>query len=241
LPDRRTNRRPERSPTRLLAGISLALAAAFYPLPQIGLSPVDNFPVTRTAYAGPAPATYTIKPGDTLWGIARRYGTTVGALKAANGLKGDLIFPGQVLRLPGAAPLPPRPPVSQPSRAGDRVQEILRYAESLLGVPYRWSGNTPTGFDCSGYVRHVFGKFGINLPHSSYAQFTCGTPVAREALRPGDLVFFSTYGPGATHVGIYCGSGRFLHASSAAGSVRWQSLDDAYYKARYIGARRIVP
>jgi len=140
--------------------MSLTLAAVLYPLPQTGFSPVDNLPVMRTACANQAPGVYTIKPGDTLWGIAHRYGTTVAALKAANGLKGDLIFPGQVLRLPGAAPPAARPPVGQPSRAGDRIQEMLRYAESLLGVPYRWAGNTPAGFDCSGYVQHVYGKFG---------------------------------------------------------------------------------
>ncbi|MGQ9498251.1 MAG: C40 family peptidase [Desulfotomaculales bacterium] len=241
MPDKRTKKSHYASCARLLAGMGLTLAAALYPLPQTGFSPADNLPVTRAAYANQTPAVYTVKPGDTLWGISRRYGTTVAALKAVNGLKGDLIFPGQVLRLPGTASPAPRPPVDQPSRAGDRIQEMLRYAESLLGVPYRWAGNTPSGFDCSGYVQHVYGRFGINLPHASYAQFTCGTPAEREALRPGDLVFFSTYGPGATHVGIYYSNGRFLHASSAAGRVCWQSLGDAYYKARYIGARRIIP
>ena len=108
-----------------------------------------------------------------------------------------------------------------------------------LGVPYVFGGTSPYGFDCSGYVQYVFANAGVSLPRTADVQFEVGTPVSTAELVPGDLVFFSTYTYGASHVGIYVGDGNFIHASSSQG-VTISSLSQAYYSSRYIGARRIL-
>lgn len=110
----------------------------------------------------------------------------------------------------------------------------VAYAKKFIGVPYVWGGSSPQGFDCSGLVRYVYGRFGINLPHSSYADFDLGERVSRWALKPGDLVFFS----GVGHVGLYVGNGRFIHAPHSGTSVQISTL--ASYGSSYDGARRVV-
>lgn len=185
-------------------------------------------------------ATYMVKPGDCLWLIAQRYGTTVQALMEANGLKSTIIYPGQVLTIPGGRANRPAP---APSRGGGRieVQRLLDYATSLLGTRYRWAGESPeTGFDCSGFVKHVFGRFGVYLPHSADAQSYYGVPVSRYELKPGDLLFFCTEGYGIDHVGIYLGEGRFIHASSSRGCVRCNSLYESYWSSHFVTARRLI-
>jgi cell wall-associated NlpC family hydrolase len=130
-----------------------------------------------------------------------------------------------------------------PTRAGaaDRATVVtgattIKFARRLIGVPYRYGGTSPrSGFDCSGFVRYVFEHFGIDLPHSSYAQFSLGRKVPRRALKPGDLVFFD----GVGHVGLYIGSGRFIHAPHTGTRVSIDSLG-GWYSARYDGARRLV-
>jgi cell wall-associated NlpC family hydrolase len=110
----------------------------------------------------------------------------------------------------------------------------LRY----LGVPYVWGGTSFGGVDCSGFVWAVFAKNGIYLPRTADAQYESGRHVSTHDLRAGDLVFFQTYALGASHVGIYLGNGKFVHASSSNG-VRVDQLGEDYYSARYLGARRL--
>lgn len=118
---------------------------------------------------------------------------------------------------------------------------IVHIASRFRGVRYRWGGSSRSGFDCSGFTRYVFRqRAGIELPHSASAQFRKGKPISRNELRPGDLVFFQTYRRGASHVGIYIGNGKFIHASSAGGRVRVDSLHEGYYRQRYVGARRLT-
>jgi len=97
---------------------------------------------------------------------------------------------------------------------------------------------SPSGFDCSGFTLYIYRQLGVRLPHSAADQFYLGTPVSRSDLLPGDLVFFETYTQGPSHVGIYVGEGRFIHASSRRG-ISLDSLDSSYYASRYLGARRI--
>jgi len=188
---------------------------------------------------------YTVQAGDNLWSIAERLGVDLGALKRANNVQNDFLEIGQVLIIPepdaAAAPAARTAPNPTPSRSGDRVQTILDYGRTLEGHPYRWGGTAPGGFDCSGFAYHVFGHHGVSLPRTSFNMFGVGTPVSRAELRPGDLVFFTTYRAGASHVGIFYGNNLFLHGSSAGGAVIWTSLDTAYYSARFLGGRRVLP
>ena len=125
---------------------------------------------------------------------------------------------------------------------GSLGAQIVAYAEQYLGVPYVWAGNYPnTGFDCSGFVCYVYKNFGYSLYRTTYDQYDYnGTYVAKEDLRVGDLVFFSSSSYAVGHVGIYIGGGEFIHASSGAGSVVISGLDESYYTRNYVGAKRIV-
>jgi hypothetical protein len=130
-----------------------------------------------------------------------------------------------------------RPRVQRAAAAEPLGLRIAGYARQLLGVPYRWGGDTPgTGFDCSGLVRFVYAHFGVKLPHSTYADFDLGVRVPRRSLRPGDLVFFD----GVGHVGLYIGDGRFIHAPHTGTDVQITSLSAPWYEASYDGARRLI-
>jgi peptidoglycan DL-endopeptidase CwlO len=123
------------------------------------------------------------------------------------------------------------------SRTSQIAVRLTKSAMRFLGVPYVFGGTTSQGFDCSGYVQHVFAMLGIHLPRTADAQYDVGRKVAR--VQPGDLVFFQTYTYGPSHVGIYLGHGRFVHSSSSHG-VEVSELHDAYWSSRYLGAKRIL-
>jgi cell wall-associated NlpC family hydrolase len=127
------------------------------------------------------------------------------------------------------------------SRATNRIEATVGEALTLLGVPYRRGGSSPEqGFDCSGFVRHVFdSSIGLILPHNAKAMAAAGETVDKKALQPGDLVFFNTMRRTFSHVGIYLGEGFFVHAPRSGAKVRVEKLDDGYWRKRYNGARRI--
>jgi cell wall-associated NlpC family hydrolase len=122
-------------------------------------------------------------------------------------------------------------------------QEALLQALLTLGVDYRYGGNSPvTGFDCSGLVAHVYREaWGIRLPHNTKAQSEAGVPVSLAELQAGDLVFYDTQKRPYSHVGIYMGDGKFVHAPKSGARVRVESLRSEYWSSRYNGARRIEP
>jgi cell wall-associated NlpC family hydrolase len=124
------------------------------------------------------------------------------------------------------------PPVSAPGAA------VVRTATSLVGSPYRDGGQDPSGFDCSGFVHYVFAQHGIAAPRDVRRQWQWGVTVRREDIRAGDLLFFSTKGQGPTHVTLAIDGDRFVHAPSARGVVRIESLTSAYWARRFVGARR---
>ena len=119
------------------------------------------------------------------------------------------------------------------------VRRLISSSFQYVGVPYWFGGTTPRGFDCSGFTRYVFSQVGINLPRMADGQYAVGKPVATERLRPGDLVFFETYEPGPSHVGIYIGNSQFISATSSRGVVV-ADLFGYYWGERYIGARRVM-
>jgi cell wall-associated NlpC family hydrolase len=116
---------------------------------------------------------------------------------------------------------------------------ITSTALSLRGAPYRNGGASPKGFDCSGFVQYVFGQHGLALPRQTRAQYSVGKKVAAAQLEPGDLVFFSTVAPGASHVGISLGGDQFVHAPSSRGIVRVEALSTSYWAKRFVGAKRV--
>ena len=124
------------------------------------------------------------------------------------------------------------------SRGSSGSSTIVDRALSLQGTSYVFGGTTQKGFDCSGFTKYVYAGSGISLPRTSFAQFASGAVVGKDNLRSGDLVFFSTYSSGASHVGIYIGGGRFVHASNPSSGVKTSSLSDSFYSSRYLGARR---
>lgn len=130
---------------------------------------------------------------------------------------------------------------SMSSTVVDGTETLIDNAMQLIGVRYRWGGNTPqSGLDCSGFVRYVFNDtFGFLLPRKSAQMSKVGMEVGKEELRPGDLVFFNTMRHAFSHVGIYVGDNKFIHAPSRGKSIRVDDMTKVYWEKRYNGARRM--
>ena len=121
-----------------------------------------------------------------------------------------------------------------------KISNIIKHAKSYLGTRYRFGGTTRKGIDCSAFTKVVFKKNGKHLPRTSSQQASSGKHVAKKNLRKGDLVFFKgTYKRGISHVGIFLGNDKFIHASSGARKVTISKLSKSYYRKHYAGARRI--
>lgn len=130
------------------------------------------------------------------------------------------------------------PTVSRDSSVA-AARRIIQLSMRYLGVPYVFGGVTTNGFDCSGFTRHVYRSVGLELPRAADDQFAVGRPVSISRLQPGDLVFFTTYEPGASHSGIYIGDGKFISATSSRG-IAIDRLNSSYWSQRYVGARRVL-
>lgn len=150
--------------------------------------------------------------------------------------------PGAVaIPAPAPTPAPESPAAPAPANVPATADgyALSGTALSLRGAPYRNGGVDPNGFDCSGFVRYVYQQHGVAMPREVREQFRVGRNVDRGRLEPGDLVFFSTVAPGASHVGIVIGGDQFIHAPSQRGVVRVENLSSQYWSTRYIGAKRV--
>ena len=192
--------------------------------------------------------TYTVQVGDTLYQVAQKNGLSLTRLLQLNPGVGENIKPGQKINVDGnaastklAAPssqkAAPKTTVSSSNRGG----VVVRAAFSQVGSRYIWGASRPGAFDCSGFTMYVMRQMGVNLPHSSRAQYNMGRAVSRSGLLPGDLLFFRGPGGGGVgHVGIYVGNNKMVHASTPSTGVIVSSLSEGYYISHYIGARRVL-
>lgn len=144
-------------------------------------------------------------------------------------------------RAPSPGPDVQRERVGEPGPPSDDSTSaaIVRAAVALIGTPYRYGGNDPRGFDCSGLVFYSFERAGLKVPRTAADQRRAARLVKREALLPGDLVFFRTAKGRADHVGIYTGDGRFIHAPSSGRVVSYAYLDEPYYRTHFVSAGRL--
>ena len=171
------------------------------------------------------------------------------AAKPAQG--GSIAFPGAkpadntAAEAPGKENVPslePRvkkAPESAPFLQRAKVASVIATAKKYIGTPYKFGGTTPKAFDCSGYLQYVFQENGMTLPRTADEQFKLGKSAKTAELEAGDLVFFETYEPGASHCGIYLGGGKFIHASTSKG-VRIDELSGDYWNTHYYGGKHIV-
>ena len=136
---------------------------------------------------------------------------------------------------------PPAPPASWSAAPPARSigNEIALRAISQLGKPYVWGGADLSGFDCSGLVRFIYDQVGIAVPRTAAEQYSAARPIDLKGLEPGDLLFFRTQGQRISHVAIYTGEGRFIHAPRTGQPVEFRMLDDDYYRPRLAGAGRL--
>jgi cell wall-associated NlpC family hydrolase len=135
---------------------------------------------------------------------------------------------------------PDGPEASAPANDVGVASPVISAAKGVLGAPYRWGGNDPAGFDCSGLIYYAHRQAGHNgVPRTTREQYRKSRPVSRQEMRAGDLVFFAIDGLRVTHVGLYAGNGRFIHSPSPGSRVSWASLEDGYWSGRFAGAGRL--
>ncbi len=197
---------------------------------------------------------YTVKKGDSIFKISRKFDIDIDELKDINRLETDCLKPGQKLLLEpeeteelahnketlSEAQIEKEiteDPESEKSGLKDR---LILFAKKFINTPYRFGGTSLFGIDCSGFVQKVYRMIGINLPRSAREQFREGNPINTADLSIGDLVFFRTYAPFPSHVGIYLGDNLFIHASSKEKKVTIDNLTEPFYIKRFIGAKRVI-
>ena len=206
----------------------------------------ENTPTANRDSDGDAlPPTSKTTTGDTWSDIPAENGDVV---MVESDLPAEVLLPEPPAADSETAEVEPLPseevaPAARPKLekvANPRTEALVRSALAYRGTPYRLGANGRGAFDCSSFVKHILSKDGTSLPRTAAEQFQKGTPVGRESLQVGDLVFFkNTYKRGISHVGLYIGNNNFIHASSPRSGVTVSSLDTAYYTRHYAGARHV--
>ena len=209
---------------------------------KVRSGPSTSYPILTTAYTGDK--AYIIGINNQWFKVI--FGAHIGYIRSdyvdltevpyenADSSKSPLFFRGGV-----STGIKPSVEALQESTGSTLASKIIKTAKKYIGVPYKWGGTTPKGFDCSGYVQYVFNKHGIELPRTSREQYYTGYKVSKSNLQPGDLVFFNISGKGVSHVGIYIGDGDYLHSASSKGIVI-ADLFGNYWSSYYLGARRVL-
>ena len=223
-----------------------------------------SFSLTSDMFKSPSSEPYLVhrvKEGETLYRISLMYGVSVEQIKLLNGLEDNIILVGQELKIPSQDLEKPR--LREPKAMFKAEEEPLtkKFGRFTLGkadvqalrekflelsrqyadVKYRFGGEGNGALDCSAFVQRVYSELGVKLPRSSYHQYLVGQEVDKNELIPGDLVFFRTSKRApVTHVGIYIGDNKFVHVSSNRKGFAIDSLDDPYYRARFVGAKRVL-
>jgi LysM repeat protein len=203
-----------------------AKAVATTPPPKTPVEPVKT-------------SDYIVKSGDTLGKISQQYKLTVQKLKDLNGLKSDMIYVGQKLKVSGKSTVVTTPTTTPAPAApvGDFAAAFIDAAKSVMGVPYVWAGSTINGFDCSGFIYYAANKAGYKIGRLSAEGYHSRTFYVDQP-QPGDLVFFeNTYKKGISHLGIYLGNNEFIHADAKKG-VTISNLSNPYYTAHFEGFKR---
>lgn len=148
--------------------------------------------------------------------------------------------PTNELGLPDEKPRPAKPPTTKPGEH-ELGYIAARTAERFVGIPYQWGGNTVVdGLDCSGFTKAVYNLCGVSIPRTSRDQYKAGNPVSKDELQDGDLVFFGASETSITHVGIYVGNGKFVHAPKRGEDIQTASVNESYFERRFVGARRYI-
>lgn len=190
-------------------------------------------------------STYKVVKGDSLWKIANKYKMSVNQLKSLNGLKTDLIRIGQVLKVKGSTS-GSNSGTSTGSSSNQsssnhnaaqtslNVNKLVSDAQSLIGTPYVWGGTTTSGFDCGGFIWYLLNKQ-TSVGRTSTAGYWSSMKSVSSPSK-GDFVFFTTYQAGPSHMGVYIGNNKFIHAGSDG--VTTSDLNNSYWKPRYLGAKR---
>jgi hypothetical protein len=194
-----------------------------------GRKRLENWRLARSLNAGVA------------WRLAGRRPHRTFALAAYCALATACASTGSV---PKPFPLPGAPSAGRPPdgvRPGTPIDDYALTATALRfrGTPYRNGGSDPSGFDCSGFTQYVFAQYGVRLPREVRDQYRLGRKVKARSIHAGDLLFFTTVAPGASHVGIAVDTDQFVHAPTTNGVVRVERLSQPYWKRRFVGARRI--
>jgi LysM repeat protein len=201
-------------------------------------TPTPTAPVTPPV--DPAKTSdYIVKSGDTLGKISQQYKMTVQKLKELNGLKSDMIYVGQKLKVTGenAVVTTPAPTPTSEAPVGDFAAAFIDAAKSVMGVPYVWAGSTVNGFDCSGFIYYAANQAGYKIGRYSAEGYHSRTFYVDQP-QPGDLVFFeNTYKKGISHLGIYIGNNEFIHADEKKG-ITISNLSNPYYTAHFEGFKR---